>query len=101
LEALTAGPSSNATANSSNVTISTKPTGTDYVILQRVEAKDGGEAWKIVDATTTGGGSDAAIRHSREGKKGGYKAVPVRNWRGGLDLDTETRAVTVTKPIRD
>src|SRR2546423_608354 len=92
---LTAGPSSNSA-------VATKPqTGTDYVILQRVEAKDGGEAWKIVDSARTGGGADAAIRHSREGKKGGFKAVPVRNWRGGLDLDKETREVTVTKPIRD
>jgi hypothetical protein len=73
--------------------------GTEYVILQRVEAPDR-DAWRVVDRTTAPG-AEAAIRRSRAGKKGGYKAVPVRNWQGGLDLDTETREVTVSRPIQD
>lgn len=75
--------------------------GTEYVILERVQAADGGEAWRVVDTVTHGGGSDAAIRKSRDGKKGGFKAVPQRSFKGGLDLDRETREVTVSRPISD
>jgi hypothetical protein len=75
--------------------------GTEYVILERVQAADGGEAWRVVDTVTHGGGSDAAIRKSRDGKKGGFKAIPHRNFKGGLDLDRETREVTVSRPISD
>jgi hypothetical protein len=80
--------------------------GTEYVILQRVtipaDAQGPGEdAWRVVDLAASGAGAEAAIRRSRAGKKGGYKAVPVRNWQGGLDLDTETREVTVSRPIQD
>lgn len=80
--------------------------GTEYVILQRIElaanaAGPAQDAWRVVDSAASGAGADAAIRKSREGKKGAFKAVPVRSWRGGLDLDTETREVTVSRRIQD
>jgi hypothetical protein len=80
--------------------------GTEYVILQRVEtpanaAAPAQDAWRVVDTAASGAGPEAAIRKSREGKKGAFKAVSVRYWRGGLDLDTETREVTVSRRIQD
>lgn len=76
--------------------------GTDYVILERVALTEGGaEGWKQVDTATSAAGAEAAIKRSRDGKKGSFKAVPIRSWKGGLELGTETRTVTVSKPLRD
>jgi hypothetical protein len=80
--------------------------GTEYVILQRVTIpaarKDPGKTPGASSTSRPAARARTPRSGSRaRGRRAAFKAVPVRNWRGGLDLDTETREVTVSRRIQD
>lgn len=74
--------------------------GTAYVVLRLEDrtSADGQRVWVEHDETVAPG-KDEAIREvgGREGGK--FKAVPVRNWAGGLELEPETITVMNSKPL--